>query len=311
MIIKAKTNKTVLSYFKREESKKEIIYFDKIKVAIISQFRDEAKYLKEWIEFHLMVGFDKFYLIDHCSNDNPKEVLQPYIDQGVVVLYRENNETNFEDNGANNITRTHNLWELNINRIVNSVKEDWFIFLNQDEFIFTLENFTNIKEYLLSVPVDVGHVGVCNKTFSHNDYVLKEKELLIEKLIKCGSEKDNSNAAGHHCWTKSFVKKSAFESYTNVHYANIKKDYKRTDVLFDENNIHSEKNRTIKPIFDKIRINHYRWRDYHYAFEKVAMYEKWGSVSFTLSLAKTTFEDDYDYEIHKYLPELKERMGIK
>jgi hypothetical protein len=171
-------------------------------------------------------------------------------------------------------------------------------------------DFTNIKEYLLSVPADVGHVNVCNKTFSHNDYVLKEKELLIEKLIKCGGGKDNSNAAGDHCWTKSFVKKSAFESYTNVHYANIKKDYKRTDVLFDENNIHSEKNRTLKPIFDKIRINHYRWRDYHYAFEKVAMYEKWGQLHFTLSLAKT-FEEDYDYEIHKYFPKLKERMGIE
>ena len=281
-----------------------------MKVAIFSQFRDEARFLKEWIEFHILVGIDKFYLIDHCSKDNPEKVLQPYIDNGIVVLYKENEETNLEENSINNIARAHNMWLKNINRIANSTEEDWFIFLNQDEFIFPLENFANIKEYLLSVPAEVGHVGVCNKTFGHSDYVLKEKELLIEKLTKCGSRKDKSNAAGHHCWTKSFVRKSAFESYTNVHYANIKKGYKRTDVLFNENNIHTEKNRTLNPIFEKVRINHYRWRDYQYALEKVAMYENWGrATSCNLSLAKM-FEEEHDYEIQRHVPGLKEKLNL-
>ena len=57
-----------------------------MKISIISQFRDEAKYLKEWIEFHLLVGVDDFYLTNHLSVDNYLEVLQPYIDKGIVKI---------------------------------------------------------------------------------------------------------------------------------------------------------------------------------------------------------------------------------
>ena len=53
-----------------------------MKVSIISQFRDEAKFLKEWIEFHLMIGFDDFYLINHLSKDN-----YPILFEGLHTTY--------------------------------------------------------------------------------------------------------------------------------------------------------------------------------------------------------------------------------
>ncbi len=55
-------------------------------ISICAIFKNEGKYLKEWIEYHLLVGVDHFYLYNNNSTDNYLELLQPYIDQGVVTL---------------------------------------------------------------------------------------------------------------------------------------------------------------------------------------------------------------------------------
>ncbi len=55
-------------------------------VSICAMFRDEDKYLKEWIEFHRIVGIEHFYLYNNCSNDGYAEVLKPYIENGIVTI---------------------------------------------------------------------------------------------------------------------------------------------------------------------------------------------------------------------------------
>lgn len=59
----------------------------KYKVAICAIFKNEATYLKEWLEYHLIVGVEHFYLYNNFSNDNYLEVLEPYIKKGIVDLY--------------------------------------------------------------------------------------------------------------------------------------------------------------------------------------------------------------------------------
>lgn len=49
-------------------------------------FRDEAPYLGEWLEFHLLVGFEHLFLYDNLSEDGYAEVLAPYIAAGAVTL---------------------------------------------------------------------------------------------------------------------------------------------------------------------------------------------------------------------------------
>jgi hypothetical protein len=51
-------------------------------------FQNEAPYLKEWIEFHKIVGVQHFVLVDDHSSDDFLETLNPYIDAGDVELYR-------------------------------------------------------------------------------------------------------------------------------------------------------------------------------------------------------------------------------
>ncbi|MCU9613189.1 glycosyltransferase family 92 protein [Caldibacillus lycopersici] len=58
----------------------------KFYVSICAIFRDEGKYLKEWIEFHKIVGIDHFYLYNNFSEDEYEEILTPYINNGEVTL---------------------------------------------------------------------------------------------------------------------------------------------------------------------------------------------------------------------------------
>ena len=46
--------------------------------------KDEANCLKEWIDYHHLLGVDIFYIFDNGSKDNIKEVLSPYIASGLV-----------------------------------------------------------------------------------------------------------------------------------------------------------------------------------------------------------------------------------
>ena len=55
-------------------------------VSICAIFKDEGKYLKEWIEYHRIVGVQHFYLYNNFSSDNYQEILQPYIDREIVTL---------------------------------------------------------------------------------------------------------------------------------------------------------------------------------------------------------------------------------
>ena len=56
-------------------------------LSIVAIYRDEAVYLREWVEFHRIVGVERFFLYDNFSVDDHREVLAPYLDEGIVVLH--------------------------------------------------------------------------------------------------------------------------------------------------------------------------------------------------------------------------------
>jgi hypothetical protein len=53
-------------------------------MAICAIAKDEGPYLKEWIEWHLKNGVEKFYIYDNGSKDDTTTVLKPYIEKGIV-----------------------------------------------------------------------------------------------------------------------------------------------------------------------------------------------------------------------------------
>lgn len=63
-----------------KKNKKEPDYY--LAVCVIA--RDEGPYFKEWLDWHISQGVEKFYVYDNGSTDNTRKVLRPYIESGVV-----------------------------------------------------------------------------------------------------------------------------------------------------------------------------------------------------------------------------------
>ena len=56
-------------------------------LAVVAIIKNEAPYLREWLDYHLLAGVDHFYLYDNDSTDNQAEVAKPYVEAGFVDYF--------------------------------------------------------------------------------------------------------------------------------------------------------------------------------------------------------------------------------
>lgn len=99
--------------------------------------KNEGRYFQEWIEYHKMMGVEKFYIYDNESDDNTREVLQPYVDKGLVeytfVAGKKMQLKSYKD-----CVRKH------------KYESKYMAFLDLDEFIVPLKH-KSIPDYLKSL----------------------------------------------------------------------------------------------------------------------------------------------------------------
>lgn len=108
-------------------------------LSVCAIFKNEAKYLKEWIEYHRLVGVDHFYLYNNNSSDRPDKVLKSYIDKGIVTLI------NWPDRLGHQ--RDTFMWSLGVQipAYENAIywtalkKTEWLAVLDVDEFLIPIE----------------------------------------------------------------------------------------------------------------------------------------------------------------------------
>lgn len=58
----------------------------KYKLSICAIVKNEEKFLREWIEYHRLVGVDHFYIYDIGNAEKTMAVLRPYVRQNIVSL---------------------------------------------------------------------------------------------------------------------------------------------------------------------------------------------------------------------------------
>lgn len=108
----------------------------KYNLSICAFFKNEAKYLKEWIEFHQLVGVDHFYLYDIESKDAYMPVLRPFIKKGIISLKRWPNLSGVKSNNpaAWAIGTQIPVYE-NAIKLTAANETKWLVFVDTDEFL--------------------------------------------------------------------------------------------------------------------------------------------------------------------------------
>jgi len=169
-------------------------------VSICTAFKDEDLYFRDWIEYHLMVGIEHFYLYDNNSTDKYWAELLPYIEAGIVTYIP------FPYEKPQIHILNHCLWKY-------GKHNTWLEFTDIDEFIFPQNNDKTILPVLDKYRADdnVGSLVILPHNFGTSGHKLRPPGNVIDNYWMRGPIPTPSR-------TKLIVKTSHCTGLS-VHYA--------------------------------------------------------------------------------------------
>ena len=255
-------------------------------LALVAIMKNEAPYVKEWIDYHLLAGVDHFYIYDNDSPDNLKEILQPYIDAEIVtyIFYP----------GKCRQMESYN------DAIKNFRFECRYLaFIDGDEFIFPKSKSTIVPiiDEILTQNLNAGGLAVNWRMFGSNNLETADYDVgVLDRFTKRATELFTAAK------TISDARKIKYSD--NPHFVNYFDGYQ---LINEKSNIVSAglcatlaKNNDSTD--NKIVINHYREKSFEEYKVKVAR----GNADYpnnrytTESFSHKKFNDEYDDSILKY-----------
>lgn len=267
---------------------------EKYDLACAAIFQDEARFLKEWIEFHKTVGATHFYLYNNRSSDDYKTVLAPYIASKEVELiewpYISSNIVEW------NKVQCKAYMDA-IGRAYGNAK--WVAFIDTDEFLVPKTDLvTLLKDY-----EDYGAVCLNWQYFGHsNVQKINPGEFLVEKLTLKGEPLLEGN---RH--VKSIVQPKYVVSCPLPHFFKLKWRHPQVTtgkVVFEG---------ALSPTVDisVAQINHYWVRDIEFMEGvKIARQIKWGSNGEKTRKTGAELNLIEDFSAYPYLLEMKRRLSL-
>lgn len=263
-------------------------------LAVCAIFQDEAPYLREWIEYHRMLGATKFYLYNNNSTDNYKEILKPYIKKHIVTLI----------DWPSPSTQDWTPYQVKAyNHCIQNVKNkvNWLAIIDIDEFIVPTA-YSSITEMLRHYE-GIGGLQIFWQFYGTSHiYEIPSNQTLIESLVM----KAPKDHGGNYNF-KSIVRPDRVSQFY-VHGGEYIHPYFE---LFP----HGTRGGAHQPInIDIARINHYWTRDEKYFREKkVARRERYEGSPYTEERIQAIISDldqEADGAILRYVPALRARLGI-
>ncbi len=223
-------------------------------LAVATIFKNEARYLKEWLDYHLLAGVDHFFLYDNESSDDYKKILAPYVAAGLV--------TNKYFPGKKMQMAAYNDAVQNFRFTCR-----YIAFIDLDEFIFpknTTDTISARLDEILSRDENAAGLAIHWQCFGSNghdkaDYsrgVLERFTRRAEKNFAVETEKTSAsepNRGVGNIFFKSVMNPRRIRNI-NLHFARCFEG----NYTIDENGTHAPLAFGISPVAaEKIVINHY------------------------------------------------------
>lgn len=236
-----------------------------MKLAIVTQIRNESKRLEEWIKFHYYYyNIDLFFFYLDNSEDNSQELLENL--KSKYNIEYENTEPFGEYNGNNcMVSGAIDRQRISFTKGYNYLKYDydWIGVFDVDEWIVPLNiNSFNFKNYLLNLNDNMLYIPMYNfkPTFNY------DKSITEQNLYRWSTEERFNN--GHGTCGKSIIRGKVFldeKININVHTGpenNLDFYHKNIDLtsknhqyrLYQWQNHNNHINRNYDIYDDKIKI---------------------------------------------------------
>lgn len=257
-------------------------------LSVCAIYRDEAPYLREWIELHRLVGIERFFLYNNDSTDDHREVLAPYLDDGTVVVYDWPIFPGQMD-AYRDCLKRH--------------REDarWIAFFDIDEFLFSPTRAT-LPDLLVEYERWPG-VVVHRATFGSSGHRAKPPGLVLENFVL-----RTHDPLRNSTWKSIVDPAQAYDLRTTESFLY------RSGFAVDENGAEAPTDPTPgRTTWARFRINHYVTKSEEEWREKITKptahtNEPRGQRIKHLALLEEMLNKEPDYVIQSYLPELREAL---
>lgn len=170
-------------------------------ICIFTCALNEELYISEWCYYHFKIGIDKIFICDtsnnfSLSNHNVSK------DNRIKLIHRPNIGEKFDQ-------------VKHINEHFNNEKNNfkWCAQIDCDEFI-VLKKHSNIKDYLNSINLHSGCLGINWVLFGNNNHAFYENKAVINRFTKCENKPDK------HIKCISVMKD--VDKHTNMHFPLLK-----------------------------------------------------------------------------------------
>ena len=249
-------------------------------------FLNEGPYLAQWIEFHLLTGVEHFFMYDNGSTDSSREVLAPYVEEGLVTLHvwpeRPGQHSAYDD-------------------CIERHRHDsrWIAFFDIDEYLFSPTGRT-VPEVLREFEPWPG-VLAGRPAFGSCGWDAQPEGLVIENYqLRCNVTR--RNRAG-----KSIVDPTRVVHVMSGHHFLHTEGY-----AVDDRRRPATVCGTLTPSFSLLRVNHYPTRSREEFARKLAIpYVNDGKLRVNTTFEKNNIalNDVTDTAITRYVPAVKDALA--
>ena len=138
-------------------------------LSICAIFKNEGRYIKEWLDYHIIAGIDHFYMYNNNSIDDFEVILKPYVKKNIVTLiewpFMQSQMDAYRD-----CIKKH------------SQESNWIGFIDLDEFVVPGIN-DNLKPYFRSM-MKYGSVWIPWVVYGSGGLVKRDnKRFVIEDFV--------------------------------------------------------------------------------------------------------------------------------
>ena len=270
----------------------------KYKLSVCALFKNEARYIKEWIEYNRLIVVEHFYLFNNESRDRSVDVVMPYVKQGIVTL------VDWPDRIPQDHEETAGSWALSTQlpayelaaKYLALGETEWLALIDVDEYLVPVSAGT-LSEILDSYE-DYPGIRLMSDCFDASTIdALPKRELLIatSELV----------AEPPKVLTKS-IEKTIFKPDAHTTF-----NWPPFHCNFKDDEIPAQLGRS------ELRINKYVNRhngslNFAKAKEKLQVDSRMLTESERRELLEIGFKiDDRERSISRFEPELRKRMGME
>jgi len=263
-----------------------------VKLGLTAILCDRGPYIKEWIAFHYLAGFRKFYLYTHRCKDNTIEIIHELKKHFDIKSFNVSESAKFAQFEAYRHSYLEHNHEI-----------DWMAFIDGDEFLFSpysadlqtpLEKFSCER---------LSALGVYWAIYGSSHHIKEPTGLIIENFNYRAELDSHKNK---HIKSLVIGHQGATVKINNPHY--FETQYGTFDELMRPVSSGISEH---APTHEFFRINHYVTQSYNYYVEKKSQYDKAdvGTKRDPTYWEEHNKNDVKDSSMEKFLAPLREMMS--